>query len=274
MVRATQAHVKQLRRAVHKDNAPWNETIWNYVAAVILCAAQDRGEAPAWFENQGPHAAEDGNTDVWCEAIPIAPRCGAAGRTEGNSHIDIAWGAITIRNGTKAGIAFDPDGGGSVTFVEAKLLSDISTGVSHDPVRNQMARVIESLACLQTDDGHGALPEDIRFALLTPKRLRDEYQFARLYGYKYEAYIDTRDALIADINASWFERRNTRRWHYPEGVPERLTGMAMDWWSYEEILQCDEVFRTFGDELDLLQWAVGGMPPEARNRVEQLIQGE
>lgn len=273
MVRATPNHIARLRRAARDSDAKRNETIWSYIAAKILSRAHQTGTAPAWFAEAGKWAL-DGNADVWCEAMPVVPRLGVAGGTEADSRIDLAWGAMELRPGTAAGIAYSPAGGGGVTFVEAKLHCDISTAVSHDPLRNQMARVIESLVCFQENGGHARYPQNMRFALLTPRRFRDRHTRSRLYNYKFGEYRSNRDALVEDIELSAFPRRNKRRWRYPDDLKERVAQMKMEWWSFEEVLLCDEAFRQFGDELDLLQWASSGMPPMARARVEELLAEE
>lgn len=273
MVRATRTHIARLRSAARDNDPKRNERIWSYIAAKILSRAHQTGTAPAWFAEAGKWA-RDGNADVWCEAMPVVPRRGVAGRTEGDSHVDLAWGAMELRQETKAGIAYSPDGVGAVTFVEAKLLCDISTAVSHDPLRNQMARIIESLVCFRADGGQACYPRDTRFALLTPRRFRGQPTRSRLYNYKFDEYRSNRDALVEDIELSAFPRRNKRRWRYPDDLKERVAQMKMEWWSFEEVLLCDEAFRQFGDELDLLQWASSGMPPMARARVEELLAEE
>ena len=54
--------------------------------------------------------------------------------------------------------------------MEAKWFSDLSTKVSNEQERNQLARVIENALTFQSADG---MPSECFVVLLTPKRFRD-----------------------------------------------------------------------------------------------------
>jgi len=91
-------------------------------------------------------------------------------------------------------------------LVEAKVLSDISTGITYDVVRNQIARNID----VMIEDGKNKKgcellnkrdPNKSLFLLLTPKLFKDNPS-SRLYGYKIREYQDKNkgvDALKKDL---------------------------------------------------------------------------
>src|SRR4051812_11611437 len=82
---------------------------------------------------------------AWLEMLPLPPRQGDAALNESNSEIDLILGDVGMRHGI-SGVHYLPpqDREGWVCFVEAKYLEDIASRTTHDPTRNQMARVIES----------------------------------------------------------------------------------------------------------------------------------
>ena len=90
------------------------------------------------------------------------------------------------------------------SLVEAKVLSDASGSVTHDPLRNQLTRVVENLVCFQAGGKH---PPRLHFALLTPRLFRDN-PTSRLYGYKMNDYNDP-VAILRDIRACEFPHRRT-----------------------------------------------------------------
>ena len=100
-------------------------------------------------------------------------------------------------------LILNPDNGFNI-LIEAKVLSDISIGVTYDVVRNQIARNIDVMLeknerlCnpLKKRDPYKSL-----FLLLTPKLFKDN-PTSRLYGYKIREYQDKNkgeDALKRDL---------------------------------------------------------------------------
>lgn len=91
-------------------------------------------------------------------------------------------------------------------FIEAKFLSDISKDITYVPVRNQIARNIDSAINLLTEDGKNLDGlNDFWFVLLTPGIFRTEKyggparspmapfepERSRLYCYKMDDYLDS-----------------------------------------------------------------------------------
>jgi len=100
-------------------------------------------------------------------------------------------------------LILNPDNGFNV-LIEAKVLSDISIGITYDVVRNQIARNIDVM--LEWDKGlcdplDKRDPNKSLFLLVAPKLFKDR-PTSRLYGYKIREYQDGNkgvDALKKDL---------------------------------------------------------------------------
>ncbi|MFO7650173.1 MAG: hypothetical protein R6X13_02370 [bacterium] len=134
----------EIRRKIEAGSF-WNdEKVWTWLVATSLSDSPRRAE---YFDVL---CGERTKFDTWFESQPLPPRRGSARNTEGNSQLDLAFGAIRRRRGTATGIEYDPSVKPSlVCFIEAKLFSDCSSDVSYDPLRNQITRVIDNLLCFQ-----------------------------------------------------------------------------------------------------------------------------
>lgn len=115
-----------------------------------------------------------------------------------------AHGKKTLEGSTQVdALIVNPDNGFNV-LIEAKVLSDISIGVTYDVVRNQIVRNIDVM--LEKNDKLCDIlkkrdPNKSLFLLLTPQLFKDNSS-SRLYGYKIREYQDKNkgvDALIKDL---------------------------------------------------------------------------
>lgn len=115
-----------------------------------------------------------------------------------------AHGKKIIEGSTQVdAVIINPDNGFSV-LIEAKVLSDISIGVTYDVVRNQIARNIDAM--LESNEKlcdplKKRDPNKSLFLLVTPKLFKDNPS-SRLYGYKIKEYKDKNkgvDALKRDL---------------------------------------------------------------------------
>ncbi len=185
----------------------------------------------------GEGAGPPPGSRAWLEMLPMAARLGKAGESESNSEIDLMLGDISLRQGCRSGVAYEPsgDGRGWVCFVEAKWLSDIAARTKHDPHRNQLARVIEAAAVFQ---GQRQLPKKVQVTLLTPACFKNDAGLSgtRLYAYKFHEYQQDREHLIKDVNSAKIPPRRTATWAYPDGTDQRLRNLSLHWVTYESVL--------------------------------------
>ena len=259
MIHTTPAQITEMRNALQKLNVHRNEKVWTFLVACLFDRAPDQ---PKMIERLcGESLQLPPQAEIWFEGEPISPRKGSAEHSEGNTKLDLAFGHILPRGATAAGIKYGPHQQSSwVCFVEAKCLSDCSTTVSYDPIRNQLARVIENLLCFQAE---GKFPERIFFTLLTP-RLFKQHPDARLYGYKMRHYED-RERSLADINQCHIERRVAAGYVYPD-LHSRLATLRINWASYEDLLEPE-----FGTNLDIVRAA--GMVQGLKDTIMNTIVG-
>jgi hypothetical protein len=223
---------KKMKRAAGKPSAAWDERVWSYLVADMLCISNFRHSYLRRFCDID--IPIEYVPDVWLESQPLSPRKGHNGNTEGNSVLDLAFGAIRQRGKTHSGIEFDPGAQTSwVCFVEAKIHADISASVRYDPNKNQIARVIENLLCFQTV---GHFPDRLFFALITPRAAQQSHGGNKLYHQIMAKYRNS-EKVLRDINCSPFPRRNQPDWHYPESLSERLKRLSIKWITFEDIFE-------------------------------------
>ncbi len=136
--------------------------------------------------------------------------------------------ASRLEGATKAdAMLLAPDTGVAVIF-EAKVLSDVSTHVTFDVARNQLARNIDVM--LEPAAGTSPLnqrrPDRTSFVLLTPEVFRAPgtgLRGSRLYGWLMDQYTDSGNELLA-------MHLGHRRADEIVGVAERL-----GWASWEDV---------------------------------------
>lgn len=240
----------KLKAVSSSDSLHIDEEVWTYLVAECVLSQIRNGDDTLFRLLVGhPYQKSD---QLGLEVQPIGPR-----KDEGNTHLDMALGAIASRKGTKAGIAYaghsEQD---TVCFVEAKFLSDISTKVSKNPFRDQMTRVIENLLTFQSDDGSFKQPNRMVFTLLTPRAFRRK-PYVRLYGYLFEEYLvdlhrlDTHLFERLDYVDSTLPKRNDpKKWHYPN-IDANIAKIALRWITYEEIFERVLLSKGFSEEDDL-----------------------
>lgn len=266
MIRTTRSQIKEMKSAILKTNIFRNEKVWTFLIASLLDVPGNRSRLTQRLCGEALPADE--HFEVWFEGQPIPPRKGRAGATEGNTRVDLAFGHITRRHSTQAGIAYQPQREGSwVCFIEAKCLADCSTDVSYDPVRNQLARVVENLLCFQ---GEGRFPEKLFFVLLTPRLFMNPYRTARLYGYKMDEYAVDVQSLLTDIRTCPIAVRNGKGYTYPN-LEERVQSLRLSWVAYEDLLEPE-----FGSNLDIVRAPerVKGLPERVLSVITDWLPSE
>ncbi|GAK50711.1 hypothetical protein U14_01944 [Candidatus Moduliflexus flocculans] len=229
MIKTTDAQITAIKDAIESNKYMDNEKIWTFLIANIIDKSMRKNEYLKIIVNDD--VVIENSLDLWFESMPIPPKQGVSGGSEGNTHLDLAVGDIKQREGTQTGIEFNRQNDW-VCFIEAKLYSDCSSEVSYDPFRNQIARVIENLVTFQHDNN---FPSQTYFTLLTP-RIYKQKPFAKLYGYKYFEYHD-RDNLKKEFRECRIPCRNTSGWKYPENIDAQVRKLKMNWITYEDILE-------------------------------------
>ena len=266
MIRTTQKQKREIYNAIAKGDFLNNEKVWTYLIADILTNSKNAMDYYRLFCEPQLNLP-DKRLDIWFEALPIPPRKGRRGNSERNAHLDLAFGNIKRRNSTKAGIEYALNNNTSgVCFVEAKCLSDCSADISHDPLRNQIIRVIENLLCFQN---RSQFPKNLYFTLLTPRLFKSHWN-SKLYGYKITGYQENKNAIIEDINLSAIPKREQNGWHYPTKIKDRIKALQINWLCYEQIL---EIEYGLGN-IDIVEMIQSKNPPKVLQKEFERIKCE
>jgi hypothetical protein len=174
---------------------------------------------------------------LWFEFLQIPPR-----HEEGNTHLDLALGAIARRGKTQSGIEYAPELGDFVCFCEFKWYSDMSIDVFYDRHRNQLARIVENALCFQRskDCARGAgeqcfaFPKSVHVTLVTPTVFKERSIRSRLYQYKFSEYQQSPDQLIAELGACRLRERDEVGFRYPD-MKQRVTCLSLHWISIQSL---------------------------------------
>ena len=227
-IRTTKAQKRELIKNIKRGRIKNNEKVWNYLIAHLISNSDNNKEYINKICGKNVNITKQ-NQMFWYEPEPLPPRMG-----EGNTKLDLALGDIKLRDETQLGIEYNHNSKTSwVSFIEGKYLSDCSTIVSNDPLRNQIVRIIENLLCFQANS---QFPSELYFTLLTPRKFK-ENPYTRLYGYKMEEYQDD-EKLTRDIKLSNLEKRNQpNKWSYPNNIKNRMKKLKLNWITYEEIIE-------------------------------------
>lgn len=113
------------------------------------------------------------------------------------------------------------------------MYSDLSHDVTHDPHRNQLARVAENAFCFQC---RGRYADRVYVALVTPKTFKRAPVKSRLYQYKFREYEVNRAHLLKDIYSCCIDTRHDQKdWFYPANLTNRTDRLELSWLTYEEL---------------------------------------
>jgi hypothetical protein len=212
--------VRRVERAEQEALAYGDEQVWTYLLACAYAAAPDGPSMLAGTLTGEPFAADS----VWLEVLPTLTR-----EREGYTNIDLALGDLRLRGGTEGGIELAHTDSSAVVFSEFKWFSDISTNVSHDQHRNQLARVIET--ALMFRSASGVFADKVHVTLVTPQVFKTRRAPSRLYRYKWNEYTrDDHAGLVADLEECCLSPTT--------GLPTALTrlpALRLNWCTYEEL---------------------------------------
>ena len=220
--------VKKLDRWERQPGTVFNdEQVWTFLAACGYAIGGADGLAGLTRVLTGTDLPQPEEPKVWMEVLPLPPR-----QSEGNTHVDLALGAVSRRWNTKSGIELCKGSTLWICFCEMKWASDISSEVKHDSNRNQLARLIENALCFQ---GNGGLADDIYVALVTPEIWKDEEQNHREYQSKFWEYRSDNARLLQDLDSCVLGESTRPDWRYPADMMERINRLKLRWPTYEEL---------------------------------------
>lgn len=207
-----------------------DEQLWTFLATVGYAIAGTLGVNQFTELVLGHSAPGPEHPRIWVEVLPMSPRLG-----EGSTNVDIAIGSIEWRPGTTGGIQLADDSETWVCLIEGKWYSDIDTKVTGHPERNQLARVAENAACFQRP---GRFVDNATAGLLTPARFKHSRGMSRFYRYKFHAYCEDSEELVADWRQidDVLSPREQKQWSYPTDVDQRARQLRWVWQTYEDLL--------------------------------------
>lgn len=210
-----------------------NEQIWTFLLACGYAASREKGINMLTDALTGSSQKKPSDAKIWFEVLPLPPR-----KREGATHVDIALGTISRRQGTHSGIELADEAQSWVCFCEMKWHSDISMSVTHDPHRNQLARVIENALCFQSCR---RCAETVFVTLVTPAIFRGTLSNAepKLYQQKFEDYTadENRSCLVIDLEECVLEKRQGPGWVYPPDLTKRIERFSLRWETYDALFE-------------------------------------
>lgn len=210
-----------------------DEEIWTYLTSLAYAEEGFSGNNELFQKLTDSTGKAPFETKQWLEPLPLPPRKG-----EGNTNLDLAMGAIQKREKTSHGIEFD-NTSHPILFCEMKWFSDLSYGVSGDPHRNQLIRVIENAITFQCSSN---LPRECHVTLVTPREFKSRKQGSRFYQYKFEEYSDPEsgaEAIHSELESCRLEHYKNPGWTYPEenAVKGRVRNLKLHWVAFEDLIE-------------------------------------
>lgn len=220
--------IDRLSRPDRKHGTFHDEQVWTFLLGCGYALAQNGvSQLGALLTEDAEAQAENPGEKIWFEVLPLPTR-----KKEGNTNIDLALGCIQQRDKTKSGIELSPATPSWVCLCEMKWHSDLSHDVSHDPHRNQLARVIENAICLGGDYGTA---DEVHITLVTPSLYQDSGVKSRFYQYKYEDYDKDWKDIFLDLDQCQLK---TARSYPDEGeLRRRLQNVKLHWVTYDNLFK-------------------------------------
>ena len=107
-----------------------------------------------------------------------------------------------------------------------KWESDISPGVTNDPNRNQLVRVIESALYFQSN---GDFADEVHVALVTPAVFRDKPFVFKNYTGKFRRYESDSANILEDLRNCILKTRGNF------DAAERIDALQLHWQTFDEL---------------------------------------
>ena len=201
-----------------------DEATWTFLAACgyAICEAQGISKFTAVLTGRSDLKPPE-DSKIWLEFRPMTPRKG-----ESRTRLDLAIGTITRDAGTKGGIKLGLSDFSTswICFCEMKWESDISAGVTNDPARNQLVRVIESALYFQRN---GDFADEVHVALVTPAVFRDKPLVFKNYPGKFRSYERDNANILEDLRNCILEPRGNF------DAAQRIDALQLHWRTFDEL---------------------------------------
>lgn len=210
------------------DKEMVDEQIWTFLLGCGYAVSGPDGVKVLSEILTGEKVELQPNSKIWFEVLPIPPR-----KDEGNTHLDLAVGTISLRNGTQSGIQMYDAEKSWICFCEMKWNSDISTMVTYDLNRNQLVRIIENALCFQSGRGHYA--GNVFVTMVTPSMFYSSKCKSRLYQYKFEEYTNNMNTILNDLHECILKKNEYQNWEYPKMLQERINCLRLNWVTYKHL---------------------------------------
>jgi hypothetical protein len=208
-----------------------DEQLWTFLLRCGYAASGADGVQLLSELLTGEKVSRKSDRKIWFEVLPIPPR-----ENEGNTHLDLAIGDISLRDRTCSGIVLSCTENPWVCFCEMKWNADISTTVSYDVTINQLIRVIENAICFQSRQNQYA--DAIYVTMVTPAIFDPGSRKSRLYQYKFEEYSCNASMILSDIqDCALNENKSYPVWKYPTDLVQRISCLKLNWISFEQLFE-------------------------------------
>ena len=246
LTESLEEHEGEIRRRLHLGYVHWedlissletrerstsgalgDEQVWTFLVGCGYAISGTEGVAILTNVLTGTDLPQTDDAKIWLEVLPLPPR-----DHERATHVDLAVGSIARRGNSRSGINLQGGPQAWICFCEMKWESDISLCVTHDPDRNQLARVIENALCFQDE---GTYSDEVYVALVTPETFKKPEDDHREYQGMFRRYDSERAALRRDLDAFRLGKRDRRDWKYPPDIDGRVDSLRLRWPTYEEL---------------------------------------
>ena len=201
-----------------------DEQIWTFIVACGFAIDKEKGLNTLCKLLTGDENLK--TAKIWIEVLPKSPRV-----KEGPTHLDLVIGDIKLRSGTESGIELIHNKNSWIAFCEMKWYSDISTNVTYDKYRNQLARVIEN-AILFNDNN--CYPTKVYVNLISPGIFKQSGNKSRLYSYKFEEYVKSSKVIENDLKNCMLDFSNQ---NMKSQIYNRISVLELKWTTFDELFK-------------------------------------
>ena len=202
------------------------EKLWTFLVACGYAMAGYSGIERLTTILTGKDQPQPTSPRVWLEGMAVQPRI-----REGATHVDLALGSVRRRGASNSGIEFNNAHVSWICFCEMKWNTDISSSVTYDTKRNQLARDIENALCFQRN---GSYPVSVYFAVVAPSFFESRYPVLRE---RFAEYNSDRSCLVTDLNECSLQKNSRVDWRCPVDMDARArNALVLRWVDFSELI--------------------------------------